>query len=128
MQFGFNNNFTYKSFDLTLFFNGNLGNKILNYERLKHTDPNGGGNYFRSMLDYAKLALIDPTGLNTDPNNVYVVNDNTAIPAIRISGNPETNTAVASRFIEDGSYIRLKNVNMGYKLPQSCFPSLKLIL
>lgn len=126
MQFGFNNNFTYKNLDLTLFFNGNYGNKILNYERLKHTDPNGGGNYFTSMLDYAKLALIDPTGLNTDPNNVYVVNGNTSIPAIRISGNPQTNTAVASRFVEDGSYIRLKNVNLGYKIPQSVLSKFKI--
>jgi len=126
MQFGFNNTFTYKNFDLTVFFNGNLGNKILNYERLKHTDPNGGGNYFTSMLDYAQLALRDPAGSNTDPNNVYVVNGNTNIPAIRISGNPQTNTAVSSRFVEDGSYIRLKNLNIGYKIPQTLLSKFKI--
>ncbi|MEO5910769.1 MAG: TonB-dependent receptor [Pelobium sp.] len=126
MQFGFNNNFTYKNFDLTVFFNGNYGNKILNYERLKHTDPNGGGNYFTSILDYAKLELIDPTGSNTDPDNVYVLNGNATIPAIRISGNPQTNTAISSRFVENGSYIRLKNVNFGYKLPQSVLSKLKI--
>ncbi|MCC8408578.1 TonB-dependent receptor [Mucilaginibacter sp. UR6-1] len=126
MQYGFNNNFTYKNFDLTIFFNGNYGNKILNYEKVKHQDPNGGTHYFTSTLDYAKLALVDPNGSATDANNIYVTNPGTLIPAIRIAGNPATNTSLSNRFIEDGSYLRLKNINLGYKLPQNLLTKYKI--
>jgi len=116
MQFGINNTLTYKDFSLTIFFNGNYGNKILNYETSKHGDPNGGGNYFSSVLNYARIGLLDPNGVATDPNNLYVTN-NTNVPAIRIAGNP--NTAVSSRFIENGSFLRLKNLNIGYNIPKN---------
>jgi TonB-linked SusC/RagA family outer membrane protein len=115
VQYGINNTFTYGNFDMTVFFNGNYGNKILNYELVKHGDPNGGANYFSSVLNYARLGLVNPNGSATDPNNVYVINANTSVPAIRTSGDP--NTAISSNDIESGSYLRLKNLQIGYKLP-----------
>jgi len=125
MQYGINNTFTYKNFDLTVFFNGNYGNKILNYELVKHNDPNlSGVNYYSSVLGYAKLGLVNPNGSATDPNNVYVINANTNIPAIRIAGNP--NTAISSNDVESGSYLRLKNLNLGYNLPKTWLTKIKV--
>ncbi len=125
MQYGINNIFTFKNFDLTVFFNGNYGNKILNYELVKHNDPNlSGNNFFSSVLDYTKLGLVDPNGSATDPNNVYIINPNSTVPAIRISGNP--NTAVSSNAIESGSYLRLKNLNVGYTVPKNWLTKMRI--
>ncbi len=117
-QFGINNTFNYKNFDLTLFFTGNYGNKILNYERTKHENPNSGATgYFDGLNNYARVALINPTGSATDVNNVQVTNPNTTIPGIRVSGDPNSDERISSLLIENGSYIRLKNLVLGYNLP-----------
>ncbi|QDO93633.1 TonB-dependent receptor [Formosa sediminum] len=93
--FGFTNNFSYKNFDLSIFFQGSQGGEIFNLTDSQLT--NGDANTTKSYYNNAWTAT------NTDTNDPRVGNN--------------SNREVSSRFVEDGSYIRLKNIAIGYNLP-----------
>jgi TonB-linked SusC/RagA family outer membrane protein len=115
-QIGVNNTFSYKSFDLNIFFSGSLGNKVFNQMRVNGEFPGTSFGYLRTLSNYAKLALIDPNGSATDINNVYVLNPDTRIVGIR-NDNTNDNNRNSDKFIEDASFIRCKNISLGYSLP-----------
>lgn len=93
--FGFTNNFSYKNFDLNIFFQGSQGGDIFNMTNVQLN--NGDSNTTR---DYY--------------NNAWTpANPNTNEPRVGNNSNRE----ISSRFVEDGSYIRLKNIAIGYNLP-----------
>ncbi len=116
-QFGFNNSFNYKSFDLNIFFSGSYGNKVFNQLPLSQANPLNNTNYFTSVLDYAKTALINPDGDPNNVNNVYVTNPKTTIVSLR-NDNTNENNRMTNLALEDGSFIRCKNITLGYTLPQ----------
>lgn len=117
-QYGFTNTLTYKGFDLTVFVNGNYGNKIFNYTRRQAEDlANDYNNHWATVSDFARIALINPNGSASDVNNVYVTNEGTTMPGIRLAGDPNQNSRISSRYVEDGTYLRIKNLVVGYKLP-----------
>ncbi len=117
-QFGFNNSFNYKGFDLNIFFSGNVGNKVFNQLPVNQTNPLNNTNYFTGILNYAKTALIDHAGDRNDVNNVYVTNPNTTIVSLR-NDNTNENGRFSNLFLEDASFIRCKNITIGYNLPQN---------
>ena len=90
--FGFNNDFTYKNLDLNIFFQGSEGNEILNYTLMELAS--GNNNATTEVLD-----AWTPTHTDT----------NVPINAARTK-------RVTSRFVYDASYIRLKNISLGYSL------------
>ncbi|WP_299118786.1 TonB-dependent receptor [uncultured Winogradskyella sp.] len=92
--FGFTNNFTYKNFDLNIFFQGVQGGDIMNLTNVQLF--NGDSNATTDVL-----------------NSWTPSNTNTDIPRAKLRGKE-----ISSRFVEDGSYIRLKNIAIGYNLPQ----------
>jgi hypothetical protein len=93
---GISNTFSYKGVDLTIFLQGVSGNKILNANRFELEYLNGTTNQDRDMLN-----RWTPTHTNTD-----IPRAATTRPANRIS----------TRQIEDGSYLRLKNIQLAYTL------------
>ncbi|ADB37956.1 SusC/RagA family TonB-linked outer membrane protein [Spirosoma linguale] len=106
--YGINVNLGYKNFDLTIFGNGSQGNDIYNYTRY-FTDFNTfQGNRSRRAL-YDAWSKTNPGGTVPVPD----AND-------QISSRP------SSYFIEDGSYFRIKNVQLGYTLPASLLSKLGL--
>ncbi|SHM72584.1 TonB-linked outer membrane protein, SusC/RagA family [Mucilaginibacter sp. OK098] len=113
-QYGINNTFTYKNFDLNIFFSGSYGNKVFNQMAIPETDPGNHGTFFTSVLNYAKLGLVDPNGSASDVNNVYVTNPNTTIVGVR-NDNTNGNNRPNSLMIEDASFLRCKNITLGYK-------------
>ncbi|WP_276500699.1 SusC/RagA family TonB-linked outer membrane protein [Terrimonas pollutisoli] len=117
-QFGFNNSFNYKGFDLNIFFSGNVGNKVYNQLPVNQTNPLNNTNYFTGILNYAKTDLIDHAGDRNDVNNVYVTNPNTTIVSLR-NDNTNENGRFSNLFLEDASFIRCKNITIGYNLPQN---------
>jgi TonB-linked SusC/RagA family outer membrane protein len=117
-QFGFNNSFNYKGFDLNIFFSGNVGNKVYNQLPVNQTNPLNNTNYFTGVLNYAKTALVDPAGDRNDVNNVFVTNPNTTIVSLR-NDNTNENGRFTNLFLEDASFIRCKNLTIGYNLPQN---------
>lgn len=96
---GFTNDFTYKGFDLSIFFQWSYGNDILNANRLFFENVNGKKdlNQFASYAD------------RWTPEN-----PDSDIPAAKQSS---SNQVVSSRVIEDGSFLRLKTVTLGYQIP-----------
>src|SRR5690606_29399798 len=77
------------------------------------------------VKDRARIALIDPAGLATDPDNVRLANPGTDISRftqLDVNGNAR----MSDRWIEDGSYLRIQNINLAYTLPQSLTQKIKV--
>ncbi len=104
-HWGWDNNFRFKGFDLNIFFQGVQGNDILNYTRLWLEDGVGRRNSTVALLN-----RWTPTNTDTD------------VPM----ATTERTQRLSSRWIEDGSYIRLKNVSLGYSLPSSLVEKLNI--
>lgn len=117
-QYGINNSFTYKNFDLNFFFSGDYGNKIFNQMSITQTNPIASTAYFASVLNYPRLALVNAGGSASDINNVYVSNPNTTIVGLR-NDNTNDNTRSSNLYVQDGSYLKCKNITLGYKLPEN---------
>lgn len=95
---GFNNNLRFKSFDLNLLWNFSYGNKILNYTNISAEGMNTIYGQFASTLE------------RWTPGHT-----NTTVPRA-VYGDPNANSRVSDRFVEDGSYLRLRNLALGYSL------------
>ena len=129
--FGWTNTFRFRDFDLSIFLNGCYGNKILNYNKLGQgfnglvsmTSP--WYNQHKDVVNRAQLALRDPALGYDDITNVYVVNADTKTPRAVI-GNPNDNDRLSTRYIEDGSYLRIKNITLGYTVPKQALRRLRL--
>ncbi|MCG2462280.1 TonB-dependent receptor [Flavobacteriaceae bacterium F89] len=94
LNFGFTNNFTYKNFDLSVFFYGNVGNDLLNMTRMNM-------EWNRTV---ASLNRWTPQNTDTDlPRNGFFYS--------------QYGGYINSHFIEDASFLRLQNLTLGYTLP-----------
>jgi TonB-linked SusC/RagA family outer membrane protein len=114
-QLGFNNTISYKNFDLGIFMTSNIGNKIYNQVRVNGENPNQNFGYFKSVIGYSKIGKINASGSGTDLNNLVVTNPETNIVRIsQSSGN--SNERFSDRYVEDGSFLRCKNLSIGYTL------------
>jgi TonB-linked SusC/RagA family outer membrane protein len=110
---GFNNNFRYKNFDLNMFMQWSYGNDIINANRYIFE----GNTLGRSNLN--QFASFE--------NRWTPTNTNTTIHRGGPGGaGPSTPTGTNSSVIEDGSYLRLKTVALGYTLPQNLMKRLGL--
>ena len=117
--YGIGNTFTYKNIDLTVLLTGVYGNDVVNYARRYMGNPRRNiSNLFTSALDYAQLGLINPDGPN-DFRNVQIVGGDPLSSRLPLStATSDYNFAFSDRFIEDGSYLRIQNVSLGYTLPK----------
>lgn len=97
---GLTNDFTYKGIDLSIFFQWSYGNDIMNANRLFFESSN---NRSRELNQYASYT-----------NRWTADNPTSDIPA---ATNSSSNRVISSRIIEDGSFLRLKNVTIGYTFP-----------
>lgn len=119
--FGFTNNFSFKGFDVSIMFTGSYGNDVLNYQRRWLENPRENTNLLKTALGYAQLELIDPNGPN-DYRNVQIVGGDPYMPRIGASSaSSASNYRLSNRFVEDGSFVRLKNISIGYNLPKDLY-------
>ena len=100
--FGFNNNFKYKNFDLSLFFQGQVGNEIYMFY---------GGDYDKP-----------------ENSDYWTPNNRDAQVAINKSVNGPSVSGFNSRNIQDGSYLRLKNVRLGYSFSEGILNGFNIYL
>lgn len=113
--FGFNNNITWKGFDLNIFLTGSVGNDGFNYLLQQMSDPESRWTTLSYVHNFAKVALIDPEGPRT-LENMHVVNP--GANTFRIDqGHNNQNTRTSNIYVEDASYLRIKNLSIGYTLP-----------
>lgn len=104
---GLSNNFRYKGFDLSVFFQWSYGNDIINANRLQF--ENGG--VARNVNQFATFA-----------NRWTPTNTETDIPRLRGQGP----VAYSSRVVEDGSFLRFKTLSLGYNLPKGLLKKAKI--
>ncbi|PZX93241.1 TonB-dependent receptor [Flavobacterium aquariorum] len=102
---GFNNDFRYKNFDLNIFFQGAFDYSV-----------------------YNMTAMVGESSTSTDVLNRWVAgtNENTDIPRNGYYAS-KYGSYVNSKFVEEASYIRLKNVSLGYSIPESALKQVKFI-
>ncbi|MGJ1265708.1 SusC/RagA family TonB-linked outer membrane protein [Sphingobacterium spiritivorum] len=106
---GFGNNFSYKDFDLNLFFQWSYGNNIQNANRIIFEGNNNNTPQFNQFESY---------------NNRWTP-ENTNTKLFR-TGGAGPSGRYSSRTIEDGSYLRLKTVSIGYNLPAKITNKMKI--
>jgi TonB-linked SusC/RagA family outer membrane protein len=106
---GMNNTFSYKNFDLSVLFNFSWGNKILNLT--KGGLMNMGSEIQSNQVREALRRWQKPGDITDVPRYEF--------------GNA-TNTLHSNRLLEDGSYLRLKNVSMGYNIPSRLIAKYKI--
>ena len=117
--YGWNNNISYKNFDLTFLIQGSYGNDIFNAVRIKTENP--------------------ANGLSVNLNNRWTTdNQHTNVPVflssrervlLDLGSNKTTGMGAdqrSSRWVEDGSYLRMKNITLTYTLPESLLNSMRV--
>ena len=93
---GLTNTFTYKGFELNVFFQYCYGNEIFNYNAIELETPTGGQNAYADLVN---------RWTPTNPSNIYPkANTNRAV-------------LVSDRWVEDGSYLKLKTLSLSYSIP-----------
>ncbi len=107
--YGFTNNFRYKNVDLSIFLQGSYGNDVMNLtKRAGTTNASLYDNQLVDAMDYY-------SSTNTASNNPRPIAD--------ASNN---NLLISDRYVEDGSYLRIQNVTLGYSLPQDVLSKYKI--
>jgi TonB-linked SusC/RagA family outer membrane protein len=98
--FSLNNSFSFQGFDLSIFLQGIAGNKIINANR-----------FWSEAMAVAQNQTVETLNRWTGPGT-----SNTMPRAV--FNDPNKNTRPSDRYIEDGSYLRIKNVTLGYTIPK----------
>ncbi|ANQ52752.1 TonB-dependent receptor [Flammeovirga sp. MY04] len=94
----FNIGMEYKGFDLNLFFTGSYGNEVANIQKFWIEDSNVQKNQTKNYYDNRFHPVNNPDG---------------TMPRV-VSGDPNNNRRFSDRYVEDASYLRLQNVQLGY--------------
>lgn len=104
----FNNTIRWKGLDAEIYFQGVYGNTIFNVTKVDMTSMNTICNQYASVKD----RWTGEGTSNSMPRAIY--------------GDPNNNTRPSDRYLEDGSYLRLKNLTVGYTLPASVTNKIKV--
>lgn len=119
---GFTNNFSYKGFELSILITGTFGNDIYNYMARINSNPNQinlSRNLLIGAMDYAR-PITDAQG------QVVLANPNTTVA--RISYGPNGNyTRITNKWVENGSFVRVKNITFSYNLPSKLITKIKMV-
>lgn len=105
---GLTNTFTYKNFDLLVFLQFTKGNDVWNHTRVFAEGMNSVFGQFATTL-----------------NSWTPENPNTNMPR-KVYGDPNNNRRNSDRWLEDGSFLRVKNVSLGYNFPRNITEKLKV--
>jgi TonB-dependent starch-binding outer membrane protein SusC len=97
--YGITNTLTYKNIEVTLFLQGSQGNKVLNFTRWYTEGGVSNGNYSNKVLE----RWVGAGTSNT-------------MPRVTLE-DPNKNSRVSDRFVEDASYLRIKNLRIAYSIP-----------
>lgn len=120
---GLNQQFVYKNFDLSVFVNFQLGNDVYNANKLEFSSGyTSQANLFAVMN--TRWRNTNAQGLVvTDPVELAALNENAQLwKPVTAQGNPDTH----SWAIEDGSFLRINNITLGYTFPQNLLRQVKV--
>lgn len=97
---GLTNTFSYKGVELNVFLQYSYGNKIFNYNAMEFEAPTGGQNVYKDMVN---------RWTPSNPSDIYP------------KASTNRNLLVSDRFVEDGSYLKLKTLSLSYSFPKLKF-------
>ncbi len=112
---GMTNTFTYKDFDFSFMLSYQIGNEVYNANRMYFSKlTNKGRNVLEDSSN--RFTYIDGNGDNvlTDPVKLAALNQGKIMAAV----NPSSTLKLSSYFVEDGSFLKLSNITLGYTLPK----------
>ena len=108
--YGFNNTFTYKNFDLSVMVYGSQGAEILHLAKRFYENMEGNQQQLTTVLNRWKS--------EADPGNGIIPRANSLTTGL--------NNAVSSRWVEDGSFLKISNITLGYNLPENLAKRIKM--
>jgi len=111
---GFSCNFEYKNFDLSMNVQSSVGNKIFNGAKSKLMNQDIGGNRSTDVLKQYRIPVYNTAGELIDEGFT-----DTNLPRLDPKGENSNFTRVSDYYVEDGSYVRIKNLQLGYTVPAS---------
>lgn len=116
---GFNNNFRYKDFDLSVFFTFSYGGEVLNATKLTNTKA---GRTNKNILDAANsssrfMTINDRGEIVNDPTELAALNRGKSVAAFYDL--EDGDKYIHSWAVEDASYLRLSNITLGYNFPKT---------
>jgi TonB-linked SusC/RagA family outer membrane protein len=121
---GFSNSFSYKGFDLSILITGTFGQDI--YNQLAKVNSKTSSIYISrnllvSALDYARIIIKD--------GKPVIENAGTDVPRFTNSqvANDNNYNTTSSKWVEDGSFVRIKNISLSYNIPTSVISKQKIV-
>mgnify|MGYP000082528409 CR=1 FL=1 len=120
---GFTNTFSYKGFEVSILLTYSYGNDTYNYLRYQNGNPNNinlGRNMFEETFDYAKVEL-------DEEGEPYLLNPGTNVNRFSSSSLNGNYDRLTDKYLEDGSYLRVKNITVNYRVPASIIDKLKVL-
>jgi hypothetical protein len=109
-MYGLNLLFKYSGFELTVFFQGVQGNEIFNVQRYYFYGYHGSNNAVQGLID-----------------DSYTLNNQEALyPRLTNTIDYNRNYRISDFYVEDGSYLRLKNLQFAYTFPKKVIEKIKL--
>lgn len=119
---GWNNQFQYKNFDLSIFVNFVYGNDVYNANKIEWTDASFPHLNMLSVMKDRWRNIDDNGNLVTDPTELAKLNPNPKM----WTPNNANRFFLTSYAIEDGSFLRLNNITLGYTLPKKISSKAKI--
>jgi len=122
LTMGFTNTFSYKGIDLSVLLTGSFGNSVYNFTRFQNTNPNNinlGRNMLAETFNYAKTEGTGASTVLTNPGGI--------IPRLTYNDPNGNAQRITSAYVEDGTYVRIKNITIGYNLPKAIVSRTKVI-
>jgi TonB-linked SusC/RagA family outer membrane protein len=120
---GFNQQFTYKNFDLSVYLNFQYGNKVLNANKLEFSSGYTTNSNLLAIMNNRFRNVNDEGVVVTDPEGLRALNANATIFTPLTTA---TSFYVNSWAVEDGSFLRVNNITLGYTLPVLKISKLKI--
>lgn len=119
---GWNNQFTWKGFDASVFVNWVVGNDIFNANKIEWTDATFPNTNMLTIMNDRWRNIDDQGNLVTDPDALTKLNANAQI----WTPTSANRYYIHSWAVEDGSFLRINNITLGYSLPASVLKRAKL--
>jgi len=117
--YGLNGSLEWKGIDFQFFFQGVSGNKVYDYLRQNLLEGSGVNGIIGTQMRNVFLAVPDPDNPGNYINGMTGSNGSIPNPTSSMgSSNSVNNNSLSSRFVDDASYLRLKEIQLGYTLPQ----------
>jgi TonB-dependent starch-binding outer membrane protein SusC len=107
--YGFNVALDYKGFDLKMFFQGSYGNEIVN-----------------AMYYFTHTSNVVENNVSTDMLNAWSSSNTGSNTPRVVNGDPNQNYRFSDRYVENGSYMKIKNLQVGYSLPSDLLKNLSI--